>query len=345
MRRPRRARARWKRSRRAARGRSCSTSSMPDLDGREVAARLRARRRRHADLHPLRPRRGRRPRGRACRRAPTTTWSSRSRWRSSWRACMRCCAAARRDGGWLLVVGDLRVDPARRHASRGGGAARAHPPRVRPARGLRPPPGPGALARRSCSSRCGATTGRPRQRRRRVRRLPAPQARGGGEPRMLHTVRGVGFVLRPWSLPRSLGRGSRSRRSSRWPSPASRPARPSWPPSSATAGRPLTPDLRARVARIAPAPCGNDIGGRSGRATARPRGPSACSSAAAPRPGRYNGEVVQRAAMSRPTRRRCPTATGPTPSASGHEALATMPLGGGLERGGRDAPGAACASC
>ncbi|MGH1553931.1 winged helix-turn-helix domain-containing protein [Streptomyces sp. L7] len=31
---------------------------------------------------------------------------------------------------------------------------------------------------------------------RRVRDVPPPQDRGGGEPRLVHTVRGVGYVLR-----------------------------------------------------------------------------------------------------------------------------------------------------
>ena len=139
--------------------------------------------RRHADLHPLRPRRGRRPRRRACRRAPTTTWSSRSRSRSSSRGCTRCCAAARRrPRAALLAFADLRVDPARRIATRGGARARAHAPRVRPARGARPPrrarPHPPPAARAGLGLRLGGR----RQRGRRVRRLPAPQARGGRPP-------------------------------------------------------------------------------------------------------------------------------------------------------------------
>ena len=102
------------------------------------------------------------------------------------------------DAAGPLVVGDLVIDPRRHVVTRGGRDARADPPRVRAARGLRPPSRPGPLARRSCSTQVwgyaadvetnvvDVFVGY-------VRR----KLESAGEPRMLHTVRGIGWVLRP----------------------------------------------------------------------------------------------------------------------------------------------------
>ena len=43
--------------------------------------------------------------------APTTTWSSRSRWPSWWRGCGRCCGGCPADAATGLTVGPLAVDP------------------------------------------------------------------------------------------------------------------------------------------------------------------------------------------------------------------------------------------
>jgi two-component system response regulator MprA len=48
--------------------------------------------------------------------APTTTWPSRSRWRSCGRGCVRCCGA----GADLLRFADIELDVAAHQASRGG---------------------------------------------------------------------------------------------------------------------------------------------------------------------------------------------------------------------------------
>ena len=79
--------------------------------------------------------------------------------------------------GAPIRVGDLVVDPARRSVHRAGRRGRAHAAGVRAARGAGPAPQrraePGAAARTGVGIRL---RGR-RQRRGRLRRLPAPQAR------------------------------------------------------------------------------------------------------------------------------------------------------------------------
>ena len=67
---------------------------MPRLDGLEVCRRHARGRRRAADPGAHRPRRRLRPGRRAWTPARTTTCPSRSRWRSCWPGCARCCAGA-----------------------------------------------------------------------------------------------------------------------------------------------------------------------------------------------------------------------------------------------------------
>ena len=74
--------------------------------------------------------------------------------------------------------------------------ARADPHRV-PAAGAVPAPSPsGAHALGDLRARLGVRLRRDLELARRLHGLPAPQDRGRGEPRLLHTVRGVGYVLR-----------------------------------------------------------------------------------------------------------------------------------------------------
>ena len=103
---------------------------------------------------------------------------------------------APKTAGATLSFGDLRVDPRKRLATRAGApleltrrefdlleAFARHPGLV-----LDPPP----AARAGLGIRLGGG----RERGGRVRRLPASQARGGRPARIVQTVRGVGFVLR-----------------------------------------------------------------------------------------------------------------------------------------------------
>ena len=81
-----------------------------------------------------------------------------------------------------LEIGDLRIDPSTRIVTRGGPPGRADRPRVRRPRG----PGPGRGPARHARGAAGVGLGRqPRglaERRRRLRRLPAPQARAARRP-------------------------------------------------------------------------------------------------------------------------------------------------------------------
>ena len=170
---------------------------LPDLDGREVAARLRAR----GDDTPI------------CILSARDEVDDRvaglqagaddylvkpfaiEELVARLQALLR--RGAPRTAGATLSVGDLRVDPRRRLATRAGARARADPPRVRAARGA---------SRATPASCC-----RRRQLLEQVwgydweadgnvvdvfvcylrRKLEAD-----GAPRILQTVRGVGFVLR-----------------------------------------------------------------------------------------------------------------------------------------------------
>ena len=79
----------------------------------------------------------------------------------------------------VLEAGDVRLDLRTRRATVGGQGGRALGAGVRAGRDVPPQRGPGALARAAARPRLGLRL-RPRlQRRRRLRRLPAPQARAG----------------------------------------------------------------------------------------------------------------------------------------------------------------------
>ena len=103
-----------------------------------------------------------------------------------------------RPGELLRYRRPRRCDPGRPRASARGTRRRAHPDRVRAARAVPP------ATRARCSPATlifervwGYDFGPGLQRARGLRQLPAPQdSRPGGEPRLLHTVRGVGYVLR-----------------------------------------------------------------------------------------------------------------------------------------------------
>ena len=198
-----------------------------------------------------------------------------------------------------------RRRPAPPRRMRGRPRPRADPARVRPARRVRPPPGPGAQPRPAADAVWGYTTdvetnvvdvfvGYLR------RKLEA-----GGEPRILHTVRGVG-----WRCGHEASRQPRARIAlaavaavALWA--ACSPAACCWPPSSATAAgvdRDLELDAApggggragaARLRRAAPAraPHGPPRRRRGRRATARRallRGSGTFVQVA------YDGEVVAR---------------------------------------------------
>ena len=81
------------------------------------------------------------------------------------------------DAGAVLVAGDLRVDPARRLASRGGDELELTRREFDLLEALPAPPRARALAHAAARAGVGLRLGGRRQRRRRVRRLPAAQAR------------------------------------------------------------------------------------------------------------------------------------------------------------------------
>ena len=169
---------------------------MPDLSGVRVVSRLREResRRRSASCQ-----RGMRSRtaSRGSRPARTTTWSSPSNWKSWWRGCGRCCVAGPSTESELLRIGDLIVDPAQRSANRGGRAIDLTRREFELLEELVRHRGV-VLSRQQLLERVwgydfevdgnvvDVFVGYLR------RKLEA-----AGEPRMIHTVRGVGFVVRP----------------------------------------------------------------------------------------------------------------------------------------------------
>ena len=178
-------------------GRSCSTSTMPDLDGargaaapaRSAATTCRCACCRRATRSTTACA--------ACRPAPTTTSSSRSRSRRSPRGCTRCCAAARPAPDEALRAGDLGSTRARTRARRGERDLELTRREFELLALFCATPARCSTAPRLHEEVWGYTfdpgtnvadvfVGYLR------RKLEA-----GGEPRVLHTVRGVGFVLRP----------------------------------------------------------------------------------------------------------------------------------------------------
>ena len=124
------------------------------------------------------------------------TWSSRSRWRSCWLGCGPCCAAGGTGADGTLAFADLSLDPPTREVRRGDRRIvltrtefallelfLRHPRQV--------------LTRailleevwgfdfETSSNSLEVYVGHLRR-----------KTEAGGEPRLLHTVRGVGYVLR-----------------------------------------------------------------------------------------------------------------------------------------------------
>ena len=143
-----------------------------------------------------------------------------------------------------------RPAPPRRHPRRA--RARPDPARVRAAGGLRPPPRAGALARPAPRAGLGLHDRRGDQRRRRLRRLSAPQARGSR--RAAHPAHGPRRRLGAAAMRRrEPARADHAGRASpRWRWRAWSPARCCWPRSSATAATRST--ATCATAPSAPAP-------------------------------------------------------------------------------------------
>ena len=127
---------------------------------------------------------------------PTTTSSSPSPSRSSWLVSERAPALAGRPPATPRCSGSSPSS-----STRGGAAPPRRPPdradahRVRGAR-PRSVPGRGQVLTREMHERVWGLRVETRFGPRRLRRLPVAEARGRGEPRMLDTVHGVGYVLR-----------------------------------------------------------------------------------------------------------------------------------------------------
>ena len=192
----------------APRSRSPATSApdlvvldvmLPDLDGFEVLPPPGRRPRPAAGAVPDRPRQRPRTASTGSRWAPTTTWASRSAWRSWWRACAPCCAApARRRTSATGAA--LRGPGARRGRPRGAPrrtADRADADRVQPAALPAGQRRPGASPRPRSSTTSGATTSaatpawsRP------TSATCARRSTRATAPPLIHTVRGFGYAIR-----------------------------------------------------------------------------------------------------------------------------------------------------
>ena len=162
---------------------------------------------RAADADADRARRASRIACAGSRPAPTTTWSSRSRSRSWSRACARCCAAARRRRARSRSP-TSRSTCRRTRARRGGGSIELTAREADAAGAAAAQPAPRGDARARARARCGAARRGDAERRRPLRRAPAPQARrAAADPhrarRRVHAanVRRARFA-RAWSPPR-----------------------------------------------------------------------------------------------------------------------------------------------
>ena len=267
------------------------------------------RRRPHADAHAHRPRRRRRPgRGprRRRRRLPRQAVRARELLARAARAAAPAGGRARRRS---LRVRDLALDPVAREVRARRARDRAHrAPSSRCSSCFLRHPRQVLSARRS-SSACGATTSAPTSNSLDVyvgylRR----KTEAGGEPRLLHTVRGVGYILRDAmtlrrratlvvrgarSAPRSLlaslvaylalrgaaargrsttaARAGRDRRTGRAAAPSGSGPRLPAPRPPRRRSRPATPRSSPPTARAAPA-------------ATTPRSRSPVRSATSPRP-------------------------------------------------------------
>ena len=172
----------------------CSTSACPELDGVEVCRRLRADG--DVPILMLTARDALERASRASTRAPTTTSSSRSSATSCWRGCARCCGAGRRAAAprWWSATCASTPTPARssaasaqleltarefellEHLMRNAGIVVSRQALLDEVWGYHPFAETNTVDVFVSNLR---------------RKLEA-----GGEPRLLHTVRGAGYVLR-----------------------------------------------------------------------------------------------------------------------------------------------------
>ena len=96
-----------------------------------------------------------------------------------------------------LAFAELKLDSARHGVIVGDAVRRADAHRVPAARAADAQPAPRAPARPDLRPRLGLRLRAGLERAARLRRLPAPQARGApARAQLIHTVRGVGYVLR-----------------------------------------------------------------------------------------------------------------------------------------------------
>ena len=128
-------------------------------------------------------------------RAPTTTWSSRSRSRCCWPGCERCCDVPT-DAPAPVAVGDLRIDPGARRTWRGETEISLTARQFEVLEFLVRRAGPGACRRPTSSTVCGMHDfdGDPNIVEVYVKRL----RRAIDEPfgrRSIETVRGAGYRI------------------------------------------------------------------------------------------------------------------------------------------------------
>ena len=196
--------------------------AMPGLDGLEVCRRLRARRRPHAGADAHRARRGRRPRGRARRGRRRLPRQAVRAARAARRGCARSSAAPSRRRATALRFADLELDPAAREVRRGGRPIELSRTEFALLELFLATRARCSPARRSSSASGATTSAPPPTRSASTSATCGARPRPAGEPRLLHTVRGVGYILREGSrdAPPPAGahhRGHRGARSSCWP--------------------------------------------------------------------------------------------------------------------------------